>query len=118
MSFHSNGKVYQLHAQQISWRICMASEISDLLFDEHTSLVIDPAEENPKAEFAGVQRLLLPMHAVMRVSRKSRSVARTRSWRWTVRSEMSRPSRRRPMGATAMKQQRGIQALIRQTSRP
>ena len=31
------------------------------------SLVIDPAEEKLKAEFAGVQRLLLPMHAVMRI---------------------------------------------------
>ena len=29
--------------------------------------IIDPAEEKLKAEFAGVQRLLLPMHAVMRI---------------------------------------------------
>ncbi|MCB0257498.1 MAG: DUF1820 family protein, partial [Anaerolineae bacterium] len=68
VSFHSNGKVYQLHAQQISQADLYGFiEISDLLFDEHTSLVIDPAEEKLKAEFAGVQRLLLPMHAVMRI---------------------------------------------------
>ena len=37
VSFHSNGKVYQLHAQQISQADLYGFiEISDLLFDEHT----------------------------------------------------------------------------------
>ena len=68
VSFHNNGKVYQLHAQQVSPADLYGFiEISDLLFDEHTSVVIDPAEEKLKAEFAGIKRLMLPMHAVMRI---------------------------------------------------
>lgn len=68
VSFHSNGKLYQLHAQQVtSAQLYGFVEVAGLLFDEHTSVVIDPAEERLKAEFDGVQRLLLPMHAVVRI---------------------------------------------------
>jgi len=68
ISFHSNGKLYQLHAQQVAQGDLYGFiEIRDLLFGEHTSVVIDPAEERLKAEFAGVQRLLLPLHAVIRI---------------------------------------------------
>jgi hypothetical protein len=68
VSFHNNGKVYQLYAQRVQQgELYGFIEISDLLFDEHTSVVIDPAEERLKDEFAGVQRLLLPMHAVIRI---------------------------------------------------
>lgn len=68
VSFYSQGKVYQLHAERVSqadlyWFI----EIADLLFDEHTSLVIDPAEEKLKAEFVHTSRILLPMHAIIRI---------------------------------------------------
>lgn len=68
VSFHNNGKVYQLHAQQVGQgEMYGFVEIRDLLFDEHTSVVIDPAEERLKAEFAGVQRLVLPMHSIIRI---------------------------------------------------
>lgn len=68
ISFHNNGKVYQLHAQQVGQgEMYGFIEVRDLLFDEHTALVIDPAEEKLKSEFAGVQRLLLPMHTVIRI---------------------------------------------------
>jgi len=66
--FHNNGKLYQLHARQVSQGdIYGFVEIRDLLFGEHTALVIDPAEERLKAEFEGVERILLPMHAVVRI---------------------------------------------------
>ena len=68
VSFHNNGKLYQLHAQRVeSASIYGFIEVSDLLFGEHTSVVIDPAEERLKAEFGGVQRLLLPMHVIVRI---------------------------------------------------
>jgi len=68
ISFHSNGKVYQLHAQQVvQGELYGFIEIRELLFDEHTLVVIDPAEERLKDEFSGVQRLMLPMHAVIRI---------------------------------------------------
>ena len=68
IAFHNNGKVYQLHAQQVVQADLYGFvEVRELLFGEHSSVVIDPAEERLKSEFAGVQRLLLPMHAVIRI---------------------------------------------------
>ncbi len=66
--FHNNGKLYQLHAQQVSQaEIHGFVEIRDLLFEQHSSLVIDPGEERLKDEFKGVARILVPMHAVVRI---------------------------------------------------
>ena len=68
VSFHSHGKVYQLHAESVSQADLYGFiEIADLLFGEHTSLVIDPAEEKLKAEFAHTNRIMLPMHAIIRI---------------------------------------------------
>lgn len=68
ISFFNQGRVYQLHAERISQGDLYGFlEVSGLLFDEHTSLVIDPAEEKLKAEFSGVSRILVPLHAVIRI---------------------------------------------------
>jgi hypothetical protein len=68
IAFHNNGKVYQVHAEQVNQaELYGFIEVHDLLFDEHTSVVIDPAEEKLKNEFSGVTRLLLPMHAIIRI---------------------------------------------------
>jgi hypothetical protein len=68
VTFHNQGKVYQLHARQVGQaELYGFVEVRDLLFDEHTSVVIDPAEERLKDEFDGVQRLMLPLHAIVRV---------------------------------------------------
>jgi hypothetical protein len=68
IAFVNRGKVYQLHAGTVrQGELYGFVEILDLLFDEHTSVVIDPAEEKLKAEFSGVTRIMVPMHAVIRV---------------------------------------------------
>jgi hypothetical protein len=73
VTFFNNGKLYQLHAQRVeSASLYGFIEVSDLMFGEHTSVVIDPAEERLKAEFEGVERLLLPMHAIVRIEQVER----------------------------------------------
>lgn len=68
ISFINHGKVYQLHAETVRQADLYGFiEVSRLLFDEHTSVVIDPAEEKLKDEFNGVNRFMVPMHAVIRV---------------------------------------------------
>ena len=68
IAFHNNDKVYQLHAKHVEpAELYGFIEVCDLLFDEHTSIVIDPAEEKLKMEFKGVSRLYLPMHAIIRI---------------------------------------------------
>lgn len=66
--FHNNGKLYQLHARQVAQGdIYGFVEIRGLMFEQHTSVVIDPSEERLKNEFEGVEKILLPMHAVVRI---------------------------------------------------
>lgn len=68
ITFHNQGKIYQLHAEEVSQgELYGFIEIRGLLFNEHTSVVIDPAEERLKDEFAGTSRIMIPMHAVIRI---------------------------------------------------
>lgn len=42
-------------------------ELSDLIFDNRTDVVIDPSEEKIKAEFGGVKSTYIPVHAIIRI---------------------------------------------------
>jgi hypothetical protein len=73
ISFVNQGKIYQLHAESVrQGELYGFVEITGLLFDEHTTVVIDPAEERLKSEFAGVGRIQVPMHAVIRIDEVDR----------------------------------------------
>ncbi|RTZ75235.1 MAG: DUF1820 domain-containing protein [Gammaproteobacteria bacterium] len=68
LTFHNQGKVYQLHAEEVSQgELYGFIEIRGLLFNEHTSVVIDPAEERLKDEFGDTSRVMIPLHAVIRI---------------------------------------------------
>jgi len=68
VSFVNQGKIYELYAKTVGQaEVYGFIEIADLVFGEHTGLVIDPAEEKLKNEFSGVKRTLIPMHSVIRV---------------------------------------------------
>jgi hypothetical protein len=68
ISFVSQGKVYVLYAERVQQAELFGFvELSGILFGEHASMVIDPAEEKLKGEFDGVARTLVPMHAVIRI---------------------------------------------------
>lgn len=68
VSFFNQGKAYLLHAEHVrQGDLYGFVEVSGLLFGEHTSVVIDPAEERLASEFGGVSRILIPMHAVIRI---------------------------------------------------
>lgn len=66
--FHNQGKIYELYARHVSHgEIYGFVEVGDLLFGERTAILVDPAEERLKAEFAGVKRTFIPLHAVIRI---------------------------------------------------
>lgn len=68
IAFHNNGKVYQLHAKTLgNADVYGFVALEGLQFDKHTSLVVDPSEERLKQEFAGVEQVLIPAHAVIRI---------------------------------------------------
>ncbi|MEM7404955.1 MAG: DUF1820 family protein [Pseudomonadota bacterium] len=66
--FHNQGKVYELYAGEIAQgELYGFVEVADIIFGERSTLLVDPSEERLKAEFEGVKRTYIPMHAVIRM---------------------------------------------------
>jgi hypothetical protein len=73
IQFHNQGKVYQLYARRVgSGNLLGFVEIEGLVFEENSSIVIDPSEERLKAEFEGVNVIHVPLHAVIRIDEVDR----------------------------------------------
>ncbi len=71
--FNNQGKVYEIYARRVnSSEMHGFVEVEGLLFGEKTTLVVDPAEEQLKLEFDGVNRIHLPFHAVVRIDEVER----------------------------------------------
>lgn len=68
VTFLNKGKVYELYAKGVYQSDLYGFiEVEDYVFGENTQVLVDPAEEKLKAEFAGVRRSYIPMQAIMRI---------------------------------------------------
>ncbi|MGK0499441.1 MAG: hypothetical protein ACJAYG_001082 [Oceanicoccus sp.] len=66
--FLNQNKVYELYAKAIyQSEMYGFIEVEEFLFDERSQMIVDPAEEKLKTEFAGVSRSYLPMHSIVRI---------------------------------------------------
>ena len=66
--FMNQGQVYEVYARSVGHGSLFGFvEIEELVFGERSTVVLDPSEEKIKAEFKGVKRTYLPMHAVIRI---------------------------------------------------
>jgi hypothetical protein len=66
--FHNQGQVYEVYARSIFQSDLYGFvEIEDYVFGSRSKMVIDPAEDRLRAEFEGVQRSFIPMHAIIRI---------------------------------------------------
>lgn len=66
--FLNQGKVYEIFARHVHQNEFYGFiEIEDLIFGERTTVLVDPAEERLRGEFAGVQRSFVPIHSVIRI---------------------------------------------------
>jgi hypothetical protein len=66
--FHNQGKLYELYARAVGQSSMYGFiEVGGLIFGERSAVLVDPAEERLKSEFAGVIRTYVPIHAVVRV---------------------------------------------------
>ena len=68
IQFIANGVRYELYVREL----CQGSlfgfiEIGDFVWDNHTSVVVDPSHEKLKNEFADVTTTYIPMHNVLRI---------------------------------------------------
>lgn len=73
ISFYNRGDIYELHAREVHQGDLYAFiEISDIIFGERSSIVVDPSEERLKSEFEGVTRTHIPLQAVIRIDEVER----------------------------------------------
>ena len=71
--FLNQGQVFEMYAKQIYqsdlWGFL---EIEEFVFGERTQVVVDPSEEKLKAQFEGVIRSFVPLHAIIRIDEVER----------------------------------------------
>ena len=68
IQFHNNNKIYELYAHEVGQsHMGGFIEIGEIIFGEHSKLLIDPAEEKLKSEFANVKHTYIPHFAVIRI---------------------------------------------------
>jgi len=66
--FDAQGRRYEVYARKVgSGDLLGFVAVEGLVFGERSSVVLDPAEERIKAEFAEVKRFHLPLHSVVRI---------------------------------------------------
>ena len=66
--FINQSKVYELYAKDVfSSDIYGFIYVAELIFDQNSTIVIDPAEEKIRNEFENVNVLHLPMHSIIRI---------------------------------------------------
>lgn len=74
--FYNQGKIYELYARHVGQgELYGFVEVGDIIFGERTAVLVDPAEERLKSEFAGVKCTYIPMHAVVRIDEVEREGA-------------------------------------------
>ena len=68
IQFISGGERYELYVHECSQGHMFGFiEIGDFVWDNHTSIVVDPSHEKLKSEFADVTHTYIPMHNVLRI---------------------------------------------------
>jgi hypothetical protein len=74
IQFHNHNRIYELYAHQVS-QSHMAGfiEIGEIIFGEHSKILIDPAEEKLKQEFGHVKHIYIPHHSVIRIDEVDQS---------------------------------------------
>ena len=66
--FVNQGKIYEIYARSVGHGDLFGFiEVEELIFGERSTVVVDPAEEKIKSEFAGVKRTFLPLHSILRI---------------------------------------------------
>ncbi len=66
--FFSEDKIYEVYARDVlQGELYGFVILADLVFDNNTTVVVDPSEEKLKSEFSGVRQTIIPMHSIIRI---------------------------------------------------
>ncbi len=79
--FNHQGEVIELFARSVvQGNLFGFIEMAELVFGARSAIVVDPSEDALKREFEGVERIHVPMHAVIRIDEvKHAGAARVRA---------------------------------------
>jgi hypothetical protein len=76
--FANQGQIYEVFACAIyQSEMYGFIEVEEFVFGERSQVLVDPAEEKLKAEFAGVKRSYIPLHAIVRIDEVEKEGAAT-----------------------------------------
>lgn len=68
VQFRHQDQLVELYAHGVSQSTLMGFiEVSEMIFDKKTEVLIDPSEEKIKAEFGNVKSTYLPIHSIVRI---------------------------------------------------
>ena len=74
IQFHNNNRIYELYAHEVAQAQMMGFiEVGQIIFGEHSKILIDPAEEKLKSEFGNVKYSYIPHHSVIRIDEVEQS---------------------------------------------
>jgi hypothetical protein len=66
--FLNEGRIFELYAREVGQGLLFGFvEIADLVWGSKSEVIIDPGEQELRNEFNGVNRLHVPMHAMVRI---------------------------------------------------
>jgi hypothetical protein len=66
--FSNQGQVFEIYARHVGQGEMFGFiEVEQILFGERSQLIVDASEEKLKTEFAGVKRVFIPLHSVVRI---------------------------------------------------
>jgi hypothetical protein len=66
--FYNQNQVYEVYARAIYQSDMYGFiELEEFVFGERSQVLVDPAEEKLKTEFAAVKRSYIPLHSIIRI---------------------------------------------------
>jgi hypothetical protein len=66
--FYNQNQVYEVYARAIYQSDMYGFiELEEFVFGERSQVLVDPAEEKLKSEFAAVKRSYIPLHSIIRI---------------------------------------------------
>lgn len=66
--FLNEGRIFELYAREVGQGMLFGFvEVADLVWGSKSEVIIDPGEQELRNEFNGVDRLHVPMHAIVRI---------------------------------------------------
>jgi hypothetical protein len=66
--FLNEGRIFELYAREVGQGMLFGFvEVADLVWGSKSEVIIDPGEQELRNEFSGVNRLHVPMHAMVRI---------------------------------------------------